>query len=116
MKRRLILAVTASLVLGAGLPALAQEPSASPENSGPDASFVASPSPTDPLRGTWDYQLTEEEVGFLAALFSPEEAAAVGIPGRSTSIRLGFDDERNGEGWNLALADRRDEHARIVST
>ena len=86
-----MLAVAASLVLGAGSVTSAQEPSASPESNDAAMASVASPSPTDPLRGTWDYQLTDAEVEVLAALWGPEEAAAVGIPGRTTSIRMAFD-------------------------
>lgn len=88
-----MLAITASLVFGATIATSAQEPSASPGVADPSVASVASPSPADPLRGTWDYQLTDEEVEFLAALFGPEEAAAVGIPGRATSIRMAFDDD-----------------------
>ena len=53
----------------------------------------------DVLRGTWDYEMTDEEVVSLAILFGPEEAAAVGIPGRSTSIRMGFEDDTWWEGF-----------------
>ena len=54
MKDRLVLAVAASLVIGAGFAASAQEPSMSPTLPGPEEVIVASPSPADVLRGTWD--------------------------------------------------------------
>jgi hypothetical protein len=83
------------LVLGATTGGVAQdEPVA---DATPSASVLASPTIQDEgaassvlLRGTWDYEMTDEEVEFLAELFGPE-AIVVGIPGRSTSIRLGFD-------------------------
>ena len=99
LKKRLVLAMAASLVIGAGVPAPAQGPAASPEVSTPAASVLATASPTDILRGTWDYELTDEEIESLAALFGPAEAAAVGIPGRSTSIRMSLD----GDTWWLGF-------------
>lgn len=42
------------------------------------------------LDGTWDYQVSEDEVEFLASTFSPQEAAAVGIPGADTKVRVGL--------------------------
>jgi hypothetical protein len=99
MKDRLVLAVAASLVIGAGFAASAQEPSMSPTVPGPEEVIVASPSPADVLRGTWDYELTDVEVESLAASFGPEEAAAVGIPGRSTSLRMAID----GDEWWLGF-------------
>ena len=42
------------------------------------------------LDGTWDLQMSEEQVESLKSSFSPEEAAAVGLPGADIKVRLGF--------------------------
>ena len=42
------------------------------------------------LDGTWDLQMTEAQIEALEQGFSPEEAAAVGLPGADIKVRLGF--------------------------
>lgn len=42
------------------------------------------------LDGTWDYRPTDDEVDFMASLFSPEELALTDIQEADTSLRLGF--------------------------
>lgn len=103
LRATLVATTVLGLVLGATAGGVAQdEPVA---DATPSASVLASPTlpddgaaPSTLLRGTWDYELTDEEVEYLAELFGPE-AAVVGIPGRSTSIRMGFDDDTWWQGY-----------------
>lgn len=94
------------LVLGVTVGGVAQdEPVA---DATPSPSATSSPTLQDEetsssslLRGTWDYEMTDEDVEFLATLFGPDEAAEVGIPGASTSIRIGFDDDTWWQGFTF---------------
>jgi hypothetical protein len=87
------------LVLGVSAAGVAQdEPGANDAVSSPPTAQDAATA-SSLLRGTWDYALADEEIEFLAEAFGPEEAAAVGIPGRSTSIRLGFEDDTWWQGF-----------------
>jgi tellurite resistance-related uncharacterized protein len=51
------------------------------------------------LDGTWDLQMSDEQVESLASSFSPEEAAAVGLPDAETKVRVGF----SGNTWWLGF-------------
>ena len=51
------------------------------------------------LDGTWDLQMSDEQVKSLASSFSPGEAAAVGLPDADTKVRVGF----SGNTWWLGF-------------
>lgn len=51
------------------------------------------------LNGTWDLQMSDEELKSLTSGFSPEEAAAVGLPDADVKIRLGFSDNTWWQGF-----------------
>lgn len=105
--QRLAVATSIALIAGcAAQTAPAGTPSIAPSSMRPTTKPPVMTVLPDPgtyadgvLDGTWDLQLSEEQVESLKSSFSPEEAAALGLPNADTKVRLGF----SGNTWWLGF-------------